>query len=431
MEKSVSEKELVICTSGPAPRLFLYGDSSGAAVDVRHTIYENLFTSAGYAYQAQGLVKLPSLRDGDARIKTVVVQEGDLVVDDQGRILKFQDGVSVITIDNEVHEFDGTSVEMGQMVADFTFKPMVWSDGIPVTAEDSVFSFQLAANPQNPSQNRKVAYTAKYEAIGELSTRWTGLPGYIDQTYFTNVWEPLPQHQLGEIPFEELQGSNEASFFPLSSGPYIINEWREDGSLVLDKNPYYYRQTAGLPLIGRLVIYFGNGENFLSGGSSGNCDVITNSVLGLDKFPLLNIAVQQDSWEILSQPGNVFEQIAVGINPTFDYAERRPDWFEDARVRQAIAMCTDRQRMVDELTGGYASLLNAYVPDSHPMYPDDVLEWPYDLNKANSLLDEAGYKDVTGDGRRQDIATGIPMTITLGTNSESPSSDKYHRVSPQ
>ena len=76
--------------------------------------------------------------------------------------------------------------------------------------------------------------------------------------------------------------------------------------------------------------------------------------------------------------------------------------------------------MVNELTDGRAELLHAYVPADHRLYPDDITTWSYDPQQANELLDEAGYLDFSDDGRRQDVNSGIPMTITLGTNSESP-----------
>ena len=121
----------------------------------------------------------------------------------------------------------------------------------------------------------------------------------------------------------------------------------------------------------------------------------------------------------MTATGNVYEQIAFGVVPVTEYRERRPDWFGDARVRQAITVCTDRGRMVDELTGGHGAVLETLAPSDHPLAPDDLISWTYDPVGGNALLDEAGFLDHAGDGRRQDVSSGVPMTVTLGTNSES------------
>jgi len=412
-------KEIVVCTAGPTPNLFLYGDRSPAALEVRQAIFENTYQPVGYEYKAFGLGKVPNITDGDARLNPVMVMEGDLVVDKAGKIVRFQDGVRVRGVNGETLVFDGSPVEMDQLVVDFTFKPLIWSDGTPVTAEDSVFSYQIAADPLFLRQENKIAYTANYEAIDDLTVRWTGLPGFIDQSYATNVWDPLPRHQLGNLRPEDLLNDEKTSRYPLSTGPYIVSEWQDDGSLILEKNPNYYRGEENLPVIDRIIIYFGNGEFFLAGGSENPCDIITNSALGIGNLPLLKTAAEQDDWKIITAPGNIYEQIAFGINPVPEYSERRPDWFEDARVRQAITMCTDRQRMIDEITDGYSEILHAYVPQEHPLFSQEIMEWPYDPQQANDLLNDVGFLDISGDGRRQDLKTGIPMTVTIGTNNES------------
>jgi peptide/nickel transport system substrate-binding protein len=109
--------------------------------------------------------------------------------------------------------FDGTPLEMSQLVVDFTLKPMVWSDGTPVSAVDSVFSFEVNRTVEMPfttadtfrtARTFRTDRTASYQATGDLSLRWTGLPGWLDQTYFLNVWTPLPEHQLGEYDVDML-----------------------------------------------------------------------------------------------------------------------------------------------------------------------------------------------------------------------------------
>ena len=414
------DKQIVVCLEGTSASLFPYGDDSIAAQGLRHAVYESLYTTMSYDYQARGLEKMPSLADGDAEIIPVTVEEGERVRDVDGNVVLLVKDVSVLNSAGEEIRFDGIPVEMNQLVVDFSFRPMVWSDGTPVTAQDSVFSFNLASDPQVSIRQTELIYTANYEATGERSVRWTGLPGYMDQTYFLNVWQPLPSHHLSKETAVELKTSESTTRMPLSSGPFVVSEWTDEDDLVLLRNEYYYQQEEGFPLIDRIIVRFGNGEEFLAADSTNSCDVIANGAMRAGNLPLLEMAAERGDWDVITSPGSVYEHIAFGINPVKAYAERRPDWFEDTRVRQAMIMCTDRQNMVDELTDGRAEILHAYVPEEHRLYPDDLTKWPYDPEQANKLLDEAGYLDFSEDGRRQDVSSGIPMTITLGTNSGSP-----------
>lgn len=119
--------------------------------------------------------------------------------------------------------------------------------------------------------------------------------------------------------------------------------------------------------------------------------------------------------------GTAYEHIDFGINSYGDYGDGlgRPDWFENARVRQAVAMCTNRQGMVNEILYGRSEVMHSYLPQIHPLYPDNMPEWSYDPDQANALLDEVGYLDSDGDGWREDPLTGTPFRVTLTTSSGS------------
>ena len=409
-------KEITICMGAEPISLYVYGDESLAATAVRHALYENLYTSLSYQYQPQGLEKLPSLADGDAMLNVIEVNRGDRVVTLGGNATELIEGVSVINSDGEIVSYDGTPIMMTQMRVDFTFKPLVWADGTPVTAEDSVYSFQLNANPITPGSKFKIERTASYEAIGDLQVRWTALPGYNDPEYFTNAWPPLPQHQLGSFGAAELITAEDAARHPLSSGPFMLEDWILGEQMILVANPHYYRQSEGLPIIDRITITFHPDKDAVGGA----CDIITQDALTLEQAVSLN-----DSLTPIYQTTEIFEHIAFGINSYGDYGDdreedSRPDWFESVEMRRALATCIDRQRMIDELTFGKGMLMSAYLPTNHPFFPSDAPTFTYDPAAANAQLDALGYVDSDGDGIRQDIRTGLPFSITLGTDTSSP-----------
>ncbi|MFN2170747.1 MAG: ABC transporter substrate-binding protein [Candidatus Promineifilaceae bacterium] len=415
-EEDDPEHSLVVCVEGTAPSHFLFSNDALTAVALRHAISENLVTSGDYAYQAVGLEKLPSLADGDARRVEILVNEGDEVVDIHGKVLSLRAGVTVFNAAGERVDFAGEPVSMAQLEVDFTLKPLNWSDGTPVSAVDSEFAFNMAKDPHFPEGRAKTGVTQSYKAVDDLTVRWTGLPGFMDQTYFTNVWDPLPAHLLSRYTAAELPGLNEVARTPLSSGPYVIEEWPDDQTVRLVANDNYYRAEEGLPLIKNLTIRFGTLEEFL--GEDAGCDVIADGAIGPQNLDGLEENGDLAGWDVITSPGNVYEQIAYSVLPVSEYRNDRPDWFGDARVRQALALCTDRERMLEELTDGNGQILETLAPSDHPLAPDSLTAWSYDPAGGNALLDEAGFKDYAGDGRRQDVASGIPMTITLGTNSE-------------
>jgi peptide/nickel transport system substrate-binding protein len=428
-------KEVVVCMAGEPVSLYLYGDDSLAATAVRHALYENLYTSLGYDYQPQALLKLPGLRDDDAHLRPVNVREGDLVVNSAGKVVRLLPGTQIVNADGEFVIYEppasgASPVQMQQMVVEFEFQPMVWSDGTAVTAEDSVFSFHMASDPATPADKTKIESTADYEAVDDLTVRWTGLPGFLDPTYFTNVWPPLPQHQLEGMTAEELLTAPETSRSPLSSGPFVLTEWLPGDRLTLNRNPYYYRQDAGLPIIDRLIFK----TSLISDSAhemipSGDCDVVLPGLVGVDHIPALLAGEQDGLFAPNFTPDVNFEHMDFGVN-SWNYGDDvvggRPDWFDFVSVRQAIAQCLNRQRMSDELLYGRAQVMDAYIPKEHPLFPDDATLWPYDLAAANTLLDEFGLEDTNGDGWRewverdlaQNIVTTTTFSITLGASSE-------------
>ena len=409
-------KELTICMAQEPPTLYLYGESVLSAAAIRHALYTNYITNLSYDYQADGLEKLPSLADGDAVVTVVKVGTGDVVRRADDSVGPLAVGDAIINADGQTVTFDGAPVATSQMVVEFTMRPTVWSDGTPVNAADSVYSFNLAADPATTAPKYVIERTAAYEAIGALGLRWTGLPGFTDSTYFLNFWQPLPEHLWGEFSAAELMQVDESNRRPAGDGPFVIQQWTPGESIRLTRNPYYYRAQEGLPYLDRVTIKFiSDTDQLLAQLLNGQCDIGTQDGLSADIAPALLEAEASGLLIPIFQTGTTFQHIDFNVNPFGDAAEARYDWFEDARVRQAMMLCTDRQSMVDELLYGRSEVIHTYVPTVHPLYPaEGVTEWPYDPDVGNALLDQAGYAQRDGDGFRLDPG-GARFAPTLGT----------------
>jgi peptide/nickel transport system substrate-binding protein len=91
----------------------------------------------------------------------------------------------------------------------------------------------------------------------------------------------------------------------------------------------------------------------------------------------------------------------------------RPDFFGDVRVRQAIAMCMDRQAVVNQVLWGQSVVLDTYLAPLHPLFSLNATRYAHDVAAASVLLEEAGWVDADGDGVRE--YNGENERIPLGT----------------
>lgn len=411
------QKNLIVCTTQEPVSLYPYASTLPVETAVLHALYENNFTTLSYDIQAQGVTAVPSLANGDARLQPVQVQAGDLIVDAVGNVTSLTPGMTVVNSAGEEVVFEDTPLFMNQLVVDFAMLRRRWSDGQPVTAVDSVYSFQLEANPDTPTSKFLTARTASYEATGELATRWTSLPGFRDPDYALRFWRPLPSHLWGSYTAVDLLTAAISSREPVGDGPFMLVNWTAGESIRLEPNPYYYRINDGLPYLDSVTFRFVADDNQLIAGLlTGECGLTLPQELNLSHVSLLLAAETNGLVRPYFSPGTVYEHIDFGVNSWDRYGDGalRPDWFQDARVRQAMTMCTDREGMMEKVLYGRSQLMHSIIPENHPLFPDDLTQWSYDVAAANALLDAVGYVDLDGDGIRQDPQTEQSFRVTIG-----------------
>lgn len=416
-------KILTVCLSEEPESLYLYGDEipTLAAQHIWHAIYDGPFDRRDYAYQPVILEERPTIEGGGATIFTATVQTGDRVLSADGSVTELATGVVVRDTAGRRVLFDGAPVSMPQMAATFTLRSnLYWSDGVPLTANDSVFSYVMAADPAAPaSQRRAVERTATYRAVDPRTIVWTGAPGYLDQAYVLNFWHPLPQHAWGALSAGELVSAPVSTREPLGWGPFVIQEWVAGSHLTVVRNPIYYRAPEGLPRVDQVVFRFIPDPSELAQALlNGRCHVVTH-----EKAEAVRAALPRDAAvETYATPSPRWELLAFGITPRRDY--ERPDFFEDERVRQGIASCIDRQALVSQTVGPPSQALHSYLPPEHPLHAGDALKvWAYDPAAGQSLLESAGWRDEDGDGVREahnapGIPNGTPFQVDYHTSND-------------
>jgi peptide/nickel transport system substrate-binding protein len=429
-------RTLIYCTREDPGSLYLYGFGEGTTLPegvVLETIYDGPIDNRSFDFQPVILEKLPSLADSDAQLGPVAVASGDQIVDAAGNPVILEAGMRVrpsgCQSDECAIEFDGSpGLQMDQLSATFQLLPdLLWSDGEPLTAADSVYSFNLAADPDTPvladsSANKSIIErTASYAAMDDRTVEWVSLPGFLDSVYFTNFWNPLPEHLWGELSAAELLTAEISTQKPVGWGPYVIEERVPGESIVFRKNEHYFRAGEGLPRFDRLVLRFVGDDPSanLARLLSGECDLVDRLAMNIEVVGSVERLFELSTGGQISATftnGSRFEHLDFGIQPV-DYddgwqAGDRPDFFGDVRTRRAFALCLDRPRMVEVASFGQSFVPDSYLSPQHPLYNSQVMHYDFDPEAGSALLEEVGW--VLGEDGVRVFAAEHPR-IPLGT----------------
>jgi len=415
-------RTLVICMGQEPDTLYPLGGSMLAMSSVLEAVFDGPVDAKSFSYQPVILEKLPSIADGDAVLAPVTVTAGDEVVDNDGNVAALAAGMmyrpsGCNSADCAVEYTDG-EVQMDQLAVTFKLLPdLKWSDGTALTTKDSVYSFNLQADPDTPTVKYALERTATYEAADDVTITWTGLPGYMDATYYLNFYTPYPEHIWGQYTAAELLTAEASSRAPLGWGPYIIDEWVTGESITLHKNPGYFRAAEGLPVFDKLVYRIvGTDANAdIAALLAGDCDIVDQTA-GLDGQSELLISLQNvGEVDATFVTGTTWEHADFNIQPLEGAGFSATGAFADKRLRQSIAMCMDRQSVVDTVMFGQSIVLDTYLPPEHPLFNPNVKHYDYDVEAASALLDEIGWVDEDGDAATPRTYAGTDENIPAGT----------------
>ena len=421
-------RSLTICLGQEPNTLYPLGDLNSAARSVLAAVNDGPIDMVGYDYQPVIITRLPSFENGDAEIVSTPVQAGGQVVDVDGNLVSLASGVRVRPAgcrgDDCVITYDGTGqLEMDQMIVNFTMRPdLTWADGTPVTADDSVYSFSLASSPNAVVKSFLAERTQIYEAADSQTIQWWGKPGFIDPTYFTNIWPPAPKHVWGDFSAQELPDIDIASRSPIGWGPYMIDEWVDGDHITMTKNLYYFRAADGYPKFDTLTFRFIEDPNMaLSEMVAGRCDILDPTIRLDNQAGLLQEMQAGEQAQAFFVSGMTIEWLGLGITPaSYDDGYQparegdRQDIFGDAHTRQGITYCLDRQGVVQNALYGLTTVPATYIPVGHPLYDTNIKALPYDPQIGISLLKQAGWRDVDGDPSTPITAVNV-TNVTAGT----------------
>jgi len=405
------QRLLSICMGQEPSSLFLYADDSLAARTVRQAIYDGPYDIINYEMTPVILEQIPDLTNGGIRIEPTSIQNGNLIADVNKNLVVLEEGVTYYPAGcadrNCAVTYTGQeAVNIDQVVVQFKLiDGLLWSDGTPLTMDDSRYSYELAKAYYPHARAESLSYTSDYLALDETTIEWRGIPGFKDAGVNTYFFTPLPRHLWGALSPDELLNSELANL-PIGWGAYQLMEWVKGDHMTLTRNPNYFRADEGLPFFDQLVFRFmPNKEEALAALLAGECDYLdqTNHLETL-LDQLLDLDNQEKAFVKL-QPDVSWEHLDFGIMP---YDEvNHPSFFKNKETRQAIAKCIDRVAFLEELSISESNLMNSYVSSSNPFNNPNINQYPYDPQAGSTLLDSIGWLDQDGDPLTPRVSSGV------------------------
>jgi peptide/nickel transport system substrate-binding protein len=265
-----------------------------------------------------------------------------------------------------------------------------WSDGEPLTSDDIKFTWEVLSNPNSGALVGTTGFdliTAvdTPDEITAVMTYSSPYPGYLDQF----AYGLFPRHATGDPADMPNWKWNQK---PVGAGPFVLSSWISGQSITFTRNPNYFE--AGKPYLESLVF------RVIPEPAAQTAAMLQGDAqvhLWPGEAPTeYNQLLEGKARQVLV-PGIWNMAIDFNLSAPFD-GDPGPTpphpILGDLRVRQAIAHAIDYDTLINDVTSGITT--PSTNPFAYGWYECNVPRpYPYDLEKANQLLEEAGW--VMGD----------------------------------
>ena len=327
---------------------------------------------------------------------------------------------------NQIVEFN--PVEPTQVIGDlakswelspdgttYTFKlhDVTWSDGVPLTSEDIVYSLDRMVTPGKTMG--KVAALRSYYAhqtARAIDASTVSVPMIFPVGSFldwlaADPMKILPKHAIEARTEDELMAG--PADLP-ASGPWLFKEWRRGDFLEYEKNPNYFK--TGLPFWDGYKVFTINDI------ARAMTALLTEQVMGTDgAFGLKAPDVAQMEKDT---GGKIRLILYPGVLDIMFFDVTSPP-FDDPRVRRAVFLAMDRKELCEVTRKGFCELGGFFIPGTvkadedawnwpgyryvdssgtvvqDPIGRDDVTKDPRDIQEAKDLVAAAGYENFSAD----------------------------------
>ncbi|APC49229.1 oligopeptide ABC transporter substrate-binding protein [Virgibacillus halodenitrificans] len=320
--------------------------------------------------------------------------------------------------ENYVYTNDGAATyEASEDGRVFTFKirdNVNWHDGEPVTAEDWLFAHEVIGHPEYDG----VRYGSDFTNIEGMEAYHNGeaetISGikviddktleitYIESTpslVTGGIWSyPLAKHIFGDMKVADISSSAEVREKPIGFGPFIVESIVPGESVVMSKNPDYWR---GEPKLDEVTVKVINPNVVVQELETGGVDTVSS--FPVDQYPK---NAEMSNVEYLGMIDRAYTYIGFKLG-TWDKDKKEvkpnPDAkMADVNLRKAMWHAVDNNAVGEKFYNGLRWNATTLIPPSHPEFHDETNPGvAYDPEAAKKILDEAGYEDKDGDGLRE------------------------------
>ncbi len=290
---------------------------------------------------------------------------------------------------------------------------LLWSDGEPITSEDVVWNIETA-NEQFWLNHYDTTQNLTAVAVDERTVEVTSAvpdPKLPDLGFFLlpkHIWEPVAVDDVAVTEYDGLDG--------VGAGPYVLDEYAPGQSVTMVANPNWWGWDGEEPGVDEIVFrHFQNPDAMVAALQTGEID----AAQGLPASSADELEGTEGIELVVGSQGGYDE---IAINGGAGEMEPHPALL-DLEVRRAIAFAIDTDAINEDLWFGLSERIQTFNPSANPQwfpeFPDDV-QFSYDLDRANQILDDGGYLDSDGDGIREmpDGTNPIVLRHLVNTSSD-------------
>lgn len=289
----------------------------------------------------------------------------------------------------------------------------VWHDGEKVTANDVAYTFKAMADP-----NYTGGYYGDVQAVKGAEAYHNGEAEDIEgikviddktiEIEFEKVYAPgvtnlgnveiIPEHIWSKVDPGEWTKQTELLNNPVGCGPYKLTEYKTGSHVKFEAATDFFGGEVKTP---NLVFKAINADTTQAEFKGGNVDIANVESLRQADID----ALTSEGLKTVSYDNYMFTYMGFNL---------RKESLKDVKVRQAIMYAIDRQSILDNIVEGRGSIVNAPLLPSSWAYPEEseLEQYKYDVEKAKSLLKEAGWEDKDGDGIVEN-ANGEKLELTI------------------
>ena len=281
---------------------------------------------------------------------------------------------------------DWSSSDDGAVWTFHTRKDAKWSDSNPLTAKDAAFTFDMILKYKDSTTGKFagwISHLKSAEATDDNTVVLTYDGPAGDVPVKMQSVPILPAHIWSEVAGED--GSEIDSFENaapwVSGGPFILSGYKKNQLALFKANPNWWGETK--PRIeGFGLQFFANSDAMVSALTSGQLDMVGQTI-----SPTAIDALKAAGMVIESAPSTGFHNMIINTNPE----KKAHHELLNPKVREALELAIDRDAIIKQVWLGYATPGTSIVAPATGWHDPDLASVGYDIKKANTILDEAGY----------------------------------------